>query len=104
MYHDNHRIQVITPEGQYLRKFGSQGSECGQLSYPTSLAIDKDRVYVNKYGNDRVSVFTTTGQFLHSFGTRGEEPGQFESPRGIAIDGNGFILVSDCDNKRIEIF
>ncbi len=124
----NHRIQVFTPEGQYLRKFGSEGSGRGQLSTPSSIAIDKDTVYVTDYGNDRVSVFTTTGQFLHSFGTKGKEPGQFrtlqrphqllrsfhghspstkttfESPWGIAIDGNGFILVSDRDNNRVQTF
>ncbi len=101
---DNHRIQVFSSEGQYLRKFGSQGSGRGQLSGPSSVAIDKDRVYVVEYGNHRVSIFTTAGQFLHCFGNEGQEQGQLNEPWGIAVDDNGFVLVSDSENNRIQFF
>ncbi len=100
----NDRIQVFTPEGQFLRKFGDQGGGGGKLRKPSSITIGGNRVYVTERDNGRVVIFTTDGQFLHSFGTKGEEPGQFKSPWGITIDRNGFILVADRDNNRIQVF
>ena len=98
-YSSNH-IQVFTPEGQFLRKFGSPGSDPGQLSSPTDIAIDDDTVYITDDGNHRVSIFTTQGEFKRSSGT----PGQFSNPRGITVDENGFIMVADIGNDRVQIF
>ena len=100
----NHRIQVFTPEGQFLRKFGSLGSDLGQLSRPSGIAIDDDTVYIAEYGNHRVSIFTTQGEFLRSSGTQGNGPGQFNAPWGITVDKNGFIMVVDHSNGRVQIF
>ena len=100
--YSNHRIQVFTPEGQFLRKFGSPGSGPGQLSCPSDIAIDDDTAYITEYGNHRVSIFTTQGEFLQSFGTQGNGPGQFFRPWGITVDENGFIMVAG--NNRVQIF
>ncbi len=102
----NDRIQVFTPEGQFLRKFGYQGSGGRKLRRPARIAIGVggDKVYVTERDNSHVVIFTTHGQFLHSFGTKGEKPGQLIYPWGITIDGNGFILVTDKGNNRIQIF
>ena len=63
-----HRIQVLTAEGKFLRKFGGDK----ELSDPTSVSIDSDDiVYVCKYYSN-VSMFTSEGQFLRSFGTNGK--------------------------------
>ena len=100
----NHRIQVFTPEGQFLRKFGSLGSGPGQLSGPSDIALDDDTVYITNKSNHRVSIFTTQGEFLRSFGTQGNGQGQFSNPRGITVDENGFIMVADNGNGRVQIF
>ena len=100
----NHRVQVFTAEGQYLRQFGSKGSGGGQLSRPTGIAIDKDRIYVTENDNHRVSLFTTTGQFVISLGTKGQEPGQMNEPMGVTVNRNSFVLVSDTNNNRIQIY
>ena len=102
--YSNCRIQVFTPEGQFLRKFGSPGSGPGQLSCPSGIAIDDDTAYITEYGNHRVSIFTTQGEFLQSFGTQGNGQGQFNTPLGITVDENGFIMVADCGNGRVQIF
>lgn len=42
-------IQIFTPDGQYLRKFGSEGSGQGELGSPIGIAIDdQDIVYVTE--------------------------------------------------------
>ena len=102
--YSNCRIQVFTPEGQFLRKFGSPGNGPGQLNNPTDIAIDDDTAYITEHSNHRVSIFTTQGEFLQSFGTRGNRQGQFINPRGITVDENGFIMVAEYSNNRIQIF
>ena len=100
----NHRIQVFTTEGQYLRKFGSKGTGPGELREPAGVAIDGDRVYVAERDNHRVSVFSTEGKFLKSFGDKGEAKAQLLRPRSVHINKDGFILIADCDNDRIQVF
>jgi DNA-binding beta-propeller fold protein YncE len=102
----NHRIQVFTAEGQFLRKFAmGPGSGDGELYFPTGISIDsEDVVYVSDFNNRRVSVFICEGKFLTSFGTKGSGPGQFDGPRGIAVDRNGVVYISDANNHRLQIF
>ena len=101
-----HLIQVFTPEGQYLRKFGKKGQHEGQLYQPWDIAIDnEDIVYVSERGNRRISVFTTEGKFLTSFGSKdNNKPGQIIDPRGIAVDLDGIVYVSDVHMSTVLIF
>ena len=92
------KAQTFTLDGQFLQKFG-----IGQLQHPSSIAIDVDIVYVAEYGHHRVSVFSE-GKFLKSFGAMGEAQGQFNGPYGVAVDANGFVLVADQSNNRVQIF
>lgn len=34
----------------------------------------------------------------------GSAEGQFKFPRGVAVDENGFIIVGDSGNNRIQVF
>ena len=96
--HSNHRIQVFTPEGQYLSGIGM----CpGELSYPVGVAIDGDRVYVTENVKNRVSVFSIEGR---SFGRKGEVNAQFRSPRSVHVNKDGYIIVADFSNNRIQVF
>ena len=96
----NHRIQVFTPEGKFLRKFGKKGSGEGELKWPSSICIDSDdMVYVTERNGHRVSTFTSQGKFVQSFGA-----GEFIEPSGIAVDTSGLVYVSDRCGNRIQIF
>ena len=97
--YSNHRIQTFTPDGQFLQKFGT-----GQLPDTSSIAIHGDMVYVTEHDHHSVSVFSSEGKFLKSFGVKGEAQGQFNAPRGVAVDANGFVLVADRSNNRVQIF
>ena len=102
---ENHCIKVFTEDGDCLTKFGTEGIEEGQLTYPSSIIIDVDDVlYIPELYTHRVSVFTTNGIFLKSFGTEGYGPGQFMEPRGIAVDNIGNVYISDRANNRIRVF
>ena len=46
---------------EFLRKWGSQGSEDGQFYCPSGIGIDSDgNVYVSDQGNHRIMVFNPT--------------------------------------------
>ena len=85
---------------EHVRTFGSRGSEQGQLSYPTGIAINEDAVYVSEGGNHRISVFTKKGAFERTFGERGEAlGGSLHEPKGLTFV-NGWLLV--VESKRIS--
>lgn len=101
----NNCIVIYTPDGHYVRKFGTPGSGRGQLNKPFSLTTDSNGfIIVTDTYNYRVSIFDKYGNFIHSFGSRGSANGKFNSAVGIALSPNGGIYVSDTDNKRIQIF
>ena len=38
----NDRIQKFAPDGRFLMKFGSSGSEDGEFNRPADVAVDKE--------------------------------------------------------------
>ena len=100
----HHCISIFTLDGNYVNKIGTQGSDRGQLSNPSGLAIDLYGFIFVTDGNHRVSIFDKDGVFIHCFGSSGSSAGQFSYPRGIACSPNGSIYVCDNNNKRIQIF
>ena len=96
--HDNGRIQVYTPEGQFLSQFGTKGSSPGQLSEPVGIFINNKLLYITEEGNSRISIFTTDGQFVHSFGGQGSSVDKFNAPNGITFDNKGYMYV--CDREK----
>lgn len=102
---NNNRVQVFGADGRFLRKWGSEGTEEGQLRLPIGVAVDaSDRVYVADWGNDRVQVFDPDGSLLWIWGSRGNSEGLFAGPVGIAIDASGNVYVVDMGNDRVRVF
>lgn len=53
----NHRIQVLDPQGRFLRAFGSQGTADGKFNYPWGVTTDAlGFIYVCDKENHRVQV------------------------------------------------
>ena len=102
--YSNHRVQVFTPEGQYLRMFGIKGTCASELFYPAGIAVDGDQVYVAEYANHRISVFSTEGKFLKLFGHRGSAIAEFQCPHSVHVNKDGFILIADHKNNRIQVY
>jgi hypothetical protein len=44
------------------------------------------------------------GNYLKCFGKEGSAPGDLIHPRGITTDAEGFILVADSGNSRVQVF
>nr|CAG4719741.1 unnamed protein product [Naegleria fowleri] len=56
---NNHRVQVLSSKGQYIKCFGSYGIDAGQFYEPRGLCIDHSSgdLYIVDYGNDRIQIF-----------------------------------------------
>ena len=102
--YSNHRVQVLTTEGQFLRTF-SQKADGQKLSYPWAIAIDSSNtVYVSDNGQKCVSVFTSQGDYITTFGGKGSEEGQFQYIYGLSITNSDSIIASDYSNGRLQIY
>ena len=61
----NHRIQVFTPDGTFVRQMGSFGSDDGQFSRPRHLRAAADgSVYAVDNDNSTMTKFDKTGAFV----------------------------------------
>jgi ABC-type Fe3+ transport system permease subunit/DNA-binding beta-propeller fold protein YncE len=101
----NHRIQIFSPQGEWLETFGRAGRGAGELSYPYDVKIDgQGRAYVCEFGNSRVQIFDAAHQSLEWLGGAGNGPGQMNNPWAIALDSKGNLYVADAGNNRVLKF
>lgn len=103
----NHRTQVFTPQGDYVREWGGFGSadQPGRFNFPSDLVFSPEgNIYVSDSLNDRIQVFDPGLNFLFAFGTTGFGRGQLNAPRGLAFDAAGELYVADELNGRVQVF
>ena len=101
----NHRIQIFSADGQWLKTFGRAGHGPGELSYPYDVKLDAEgRQYVCEFGNSRIQIFGPDQQPLETLGGPGGAPGKFNNPWAIALDSHGNLYVADAGNHRVQKF
>ncbi len=99
----NHRIQIFSRDGKWLKTYGKAGRGLGELSYPFDVRVDRaGRQYVCEFGNSRIQVFGTNNEPLEIIGGPGSKPGQFNNPWAIAFDSHGNLFVADAGNHRVQ--
>ncbi len=65
---------------------------------------DEDNIIVADSRNERIQVFSSSGVFLTKFGMKGTGPGEFDRPSGVCISPDGYIIVVDFGNNRVQVF
>ena len=101
----NHRVQVFSSDGTYLRSFGRKGNKEGEFNWPSGIAFDKNSCSVVADSSDpRVQFFDEQGEYLSQFGDKGHLNRQLRGPFGLFVDRNGNIIVADEYNKLIKTF
>ncbi len=99
----NHRIQVFSSDGKFLRTYGKAGRGKGELSYPYDICVDAaGRQFVCEFGNSRIQVFDAQDHPLEIIGCPGAGPGQFSNPWSVALDSAGNLYVADSQNHRVQ--
>lgn len=101
----NFRIQALTLDGKFLRKYGELGANFGQLARPKGVAVDSEgHLYVADAAFGNFQIFDTEGELLLFVGNHGAERGQFRLPAGMHIDDQDRIYVVDQFNSRVQVF
>lgn len=95
----NHRIQIFTPNGDYI-------TEWGGFKQPCSVTIDEEGyIYVTEL-QQRFSILDENGKLVARWG--GEktlEPGLFMNPHCASIDSNGDLYIGETlEGSRIQKF
>src|SRR5215470_1143880 len=90
---------------------GIAGSGAGQLSSPTSIAVDSNRggtsfgdVYVGDAGNNVVVKFDSKGKYLATIDGSTTPQGAFSTVTGVAVDQNGNLWVANRTTNNIDEF
>ena len=101
----NDRIQIFSPNGNYIRSWGESGIDEGQFCNPWGIFIDNQgKIYVADWGNNRVQIFDHEGQYISTLGTTGTKDQILNHPSHVAVDKDGDIYISDWGNNRVQIF
>ena len=100
-----HAVVGASLDGAEQGRFGTRGSDEGQLNFPTYVAYDsKLGVVVSDSMNFRVQVFAPDGEFRRAFGKKGDGAGDFSLPKGVAIDPAQLIYVADANFENVQVF
>ena len=118
----NKRLQVFGIEGNFRRMFAQTNSSHpnGKAIQPTGnnnsvmlpatsspyfVAVHQDLLLFSDTTQHVVLLFKwKNGRRMLTLGGEGSAAGRFKFPRGVAIDPNGFLLVADAGNNRLQIF
>ena len=100
----NHRVCMLSQQGTFIRSFTC--GKGGEVWFPTGVAVDvlSSLVYVTDCRHKCVQIFACDGTHIHSFGQPGNQSGEFNSIGGVAVNIDGFLLVCDDINNRIQLF
>ena len=101
----NQRLQVVTPEGEFIQSIGKAGAGPGELRGPSGIACDQGTLYVVEGGNHRVQKLALAdGAPLGRAGSHGSKKnGELWCPHGVAIN-KGQAFVADYINGRVVVF
>ncbi len=103
----NFRVQVVGPDGTFVRGFGQIGDRTGQFARPKGLGIDPDgNLYVADAAHGNFQIFNADGQLLMFIGGRSYTPGpaNYMLTAGLAVDEDGRIYVVDQYFRKVDVF
>jgi sugar lactone lactonase YvrE len=99
----NARVQVYTPQGRFLRQFGSLGSGKGQFLKPVDLMVDNaGNVYVADDQAETLAKFSPAGKVIWQIGGGASSDPDLSGHFHLAsIDAHGRLVMVNDDKQRI---
>jgi tripartite motif-containing protein 71 len=98
---NNHRIQVFSADGSFLRRIDIPLSG---YRFFSDITFDSERNIYFIISN-QIWVYSQAGTFVRKLGIelQSAEDGHFDFPCGIFIDENDVLYVSDTQNSRVQV-
>jgi hypothetical protein len=94
----NHRVVVLTRDGEQITEFGGYGWDDGQFDTPSDLSVYKGFfTYVLDRGNRRVERFDVDGDYVD----RLVDEDEAGSPVALAVGREGGLLILDADSQTV---
>ena len=101
----NHRIQLFTPSGQFLKLFGNFFEIPGKLRFPTGIFYaPDDHVLVCSSNSHCMLIFKDDGTFVSSVAIEGVDGKQDADPVGVVMKNDGRIIVAGCNSNKLVVF
>jgi hypothetical protein len=100
----NARVEVFTPQGRFVRQFGSYGSGKGQFLQPFDLAVDNaGNVYVSEFFT--LSKFSPAGKIIWQVGgSAASDPDLADLANFTSFDAHGrLVIVNDNQNRVLYV-
>jgi DNA-binding beta-propeller fold protein YncE len=98
----NSRVQVFTPQGQFVRQFGSFGSGKGQFLHASDLVVDQaGNVYFADEQALTVTKFSPGGQVIWQIGGASGNPDLIGHHHMAAIDPHGRLVMVNDDLQKV---
>jgi streptogramin lyase len=99
----NSRVQVFTPQGRFIRQFGSYGSGKGQFFFPGPLVIDgSGNVYVAEDQSLTLAKFSPAGEVIWQIGgSASSDPDLAGHQRPGSMDAHGRLVTVNDDQGRV---
>lgn len=101
----NFRVQILEPNGKFIRQFGEPGNWPGAFYRPKGIGLDSDgHIYVADAAFNNVQIFDQEGRLLLNFGTFGSGLADLRLPAGLYVDSQDRVYVVDQYNHRVQVY
>ena len=98
----NARVQEFTPQGAFIRQFGSYGTGKTQFLGPSDLVVDKaGDVYVEDGQAETVTKFSSAGKLIWRIGATLGAPDIVGHHHFTVIDAHGRIVMTNDDLNKV---
>jgi sugar lactone lactonase YvrE len=104
------RISKFSPDGKFIKSWGTIGTKHGQFRTPHALAFDsRGRLWVADRGNHRIEIFDQDGPldedrvvaFIPPF-EREDRNEQGVAGEGVAVDADGNVFAAEGPNSFVQ--
>ena len=101
----NHRFQILSRDGEFIREVGGQGSGFNQMNEPVGFTYGLNGdVYLVDTWNGRIQQFNNQLQAYNEWQVNAWSGNSINNKPFIASDTNGRLYVTDPEGARILIF
>lgn len=107
----NKRVQVFTPNGEFVTAWGGKGIGDGEFDEPVGLALDSEGLaFVADTWNQRIQAFDPTNSdgsghfYLRKWEIDSWYGQGLENKPYLAVDTQGHVFASDPEGGRILVF